>query len=278
MRRTAGLDPRTRRRLAAAALTSAGQKQGRGSFAQPTIELGWRQRRLNRNDGGAVRLIVDGTLTVDGTIAADGVSGPQATSSGSGGSLWITAGQFAGSGNIHADGGLSAIWPSQDGHGGGGRIALYYTTSSYSGSVTAYGGTSYPGYYNGGGAGSVHLAPAGVPSTTIYDNGGHTQSAATEIHGATNYENLVVRGQAWLIHPSQSVDGLRVSVSGDATIESAGRIDVSGLGYPGGQGPGAGGTNGSYYEPGGGYGGRGADFGGARGGTTGPRLVRAADH
>ncbi len=53
------------------------------------------------------------------------MSGPQATSSGSGGSLWITAGQFAGSGTIHANGGLSAYWPGENGDGGGGRIAIY---------------------------------------------------------------------------------------------------------------------------------------------------------
>ncbi len=77
-------------------------------------------------------------------------------------------------------------------------------------------------------------------------------------------------------HSPGSTTGLQLTVLEDVTLAAAlpdnqyaeGRIDVSGLGYPGGQGPGAGGTNGSYYEPGGGYGGRGADFGGARGGTT----------
>jgi len=45
--------------------------------------------------GGAIKLIVSGTLTVNGTLSADGadgVDGGYAAGGGSGGSIWITGG------------------------------------------------------------------------------------------------------------------------------------------------------------------------------------------
>ncbi len=51
--------------------------------------------------GGAIRLLVAGTLTVNGTISADGAPAPgYGSGGGSGGSIWITAGALSGSGAI----------------------------------------------------------------------------------------------------------------------------------------------------------------------------------
>lgn len=84
--------------------------------------------------GGAIKIVTDNTITVDGVISADG--GVTA----SGGSIYITVGSLAGSGTIHANGG-GFYWQGQYiGMGGGGRVAVYYATSTFSGGTFAKGG------------------------------------------------------------------------------------------------------------------------------------------
>src|SRR5271163_2794144 len=90
--------------------------------------------------GGAVRLIVSGTLTDNGIISANGTNlvGYQG-GGGSGGSVYVTATTLAGSGIFSATGGTGG-----EAAGGGGRIAVYYNAmaSTYTGfsSSTAAGG------------------------------------------------------------------------------------------------------------------------------------------
>jgi hypothetical protein len=73
--------------------------------------------------GGAIRVIVTGTLTNHGTITADGGG---STGGGAGGSLYVTTGTLAGGGTFTADG-ARAFHAA----GGGGRIAIYYSTSTF---------------------------------------------------------------------------------------------------------------------------------------------------
>lgn len=80
--------------------------------------------------GGAIRLNVTGTITINGVLSANGLAGGEYyAGGGSGGSIYATANEIAGSGLISARGG--------DGHnlgaggGGGGRVALQYTTYNY---------------------------------------------------------------------------------------------------------------------------------------------------
>ena len=82
--------------------------------------------------GGAVRLDVGGSCTVNGTINADGLGGSVAA--GAGGSVYITAGTFGGSGAISVDGPYGGH--GDTGGGGGGRIAVVLTSGSTFGSVT----------------------------------------------------------------------------------------------------------------------------------------------
>ena len=85
--------------------------------------------------GGAVKLVVSGTLTVNGTISANS-SFTWAQSSGSGGSIWIDCGALAGTSTITANSYNTGTYGS-----GGGRIAIYYHTPS------TFSGLPAPGLY-----------------------------------------------------------------------------------------------------------------------------------
>ncbi len=90
--------------------------------------------------GGAIRLIVGGTLTLDdGRLSANGSAGLQDDSGGgAGGSIWVTASAITGSGSITADGGAGELF--NGGGGGGGRIAIYSLANAFTGSVSVAGG------------------------------------------------------------------------------------------------------------------------------------------
>ncbi len=114
-----------------------------GSLTQPT-SLGSGGGSVGKEGGGAIKLDVGGTLTVSGTIVADGGGSVQYTP-GAGGSIWLLAGTFAGGGTISAQGGVATF--GDHGSGGGGRVAVTYTTSLFTGTISVAGGTNpnYPG-------------------------------------------------------------------------------------------------------------------------------------
>ncbi|MCA9290715.1 MAG: hypothetical protein KDA25_06280, partial [Phycisphaerales bacterium] len=113
--------------------------------------------------GGAIRLIVGGTLTVDGTITAGGAA--LSSTAGAGGSIWIDAATVAGTGIMRANGanGQNGSW----GGGGGGRIAVIANTLTFDGDLTACGGSGARG-----GAGTIYRNIGGV-RTVIVDNCGN---------------------------------------------------------------------------------------------------------
>jgi hypothetical protein len=91
--------------------------------------------------GGAIRLVVSDTFTNNGKISANG------DETSSGGSIYVTAKNIAGNGNFFSDGGHLHGGDMFFGSGGGGRIALYYKTSSFSGTMEVKGGCgSYDGW------------------------------------------------------------------------------------------------------------------------------------
>ncbi|MBO7721521.1 MAG: hypothetical protein J6T01_03850 [Kiritimatiellae bacterium] len=114
--------------------------------------------------GGALRLVVGGVLTLDGTLTAKpGVKnrsgGVSTRACGSGGSVWVTAASIAGGGLISADG----AGGSSFGSSAGGRVSVQLTGhaalfSSFSGSVTAYGG--YYSNNNYGLPGTIYIEDA----------------------------------------------------------------------------------------------------------------------
>jgi len=93
--------------------------------------------------GGLFHLTVRGTAQVDGAISMNGGSptGSQGTG-GSGGAVNIHCRALRGSGGIAANGGKGASQTSYAGPGGGGRIAIYASsTNAFTGTITAAAGS-----------------------------------------------------------------------------------------------------------------------------------------
>ncbi len=237
-----------------------------GSYAEPT-DLGSGggasfSGGLGTPGGGAIRLSVSGVLTLSGSITANGTPvscGNTQTQggSGSGGSVWITAGSIVGNGTISAAGGGGCA------AGGGGRVAVYSSSSApLTANITANGG-----YGNGiGGPGTVYRSLAGQNATLIYDNINSNIVGTNQLVQAIDTPlgvDVIIRNGARFTHPAGHAPGLVFNVRGDLTIGDGGSIDVNGRGFPAGQGPGAG-TNGTQQT----LGGAGGGYGGS-GGTNG---------
>ena len=73
--------------------------------------------------GGAVKLVVTGTTTLEGSIQMNGNT--YSTYGAAGGSIWLTTNSLTGSGTFQANGGGTTY------RGGGGRIAVYYNTETF---------------------------------------------------------------------------------------------------------------------------------------------------
>ena len=87
--------------------------------------------------GGALILHIAESVVVDGVIDCSGQDG--SGSGGSGGSIFIeSSGSFSGDGEIKVNGGLAS--GTSSGGGGGGRIAVWSSTSAYLGSYSGKGG------------------------------------------------------------------------------------------------------------------------------------------
>ena len=137
----------------------------------------------SQSGGGAAQLRVSGTCTVDGTISANAVN---ATKTGSGGSVFITAGSLAGSGAITAD----SYGFGGGGAGGGGRIAVVLTNGTDFGSVSFDANGGAGGGYNAAG-GTIYLKqPAQTRGTLIVDN--HTLATTSRTLITTNVTDAVV--------------------------------------------------------------------------------------
>src|SRR5690554_4090795 len=76
--------------------------------------------------GGRSFKLTAASMQIDGKILANGMANNY--SGGSGGSIWLSAGDLAGSGDINADGASGKSY-SYSGGGSGGRVAVYYAQS-----------------------------------------------------------------------------------------------------------------------------------------------------
>lgn len=198
-----------------------------GSLTRPT-ELGAGSGNLRPvSGGGAICLVVVGSLTVDGLIDANGADTSVAGfSSGPGGSVWITAGQLLGGGSIEANAnGLvcrGSTASSDYNVSGGGRVAVWLTGDGadftrFSGKTTAYGAFLSGSVTEAAGPGTVYLktaAQAEDEGTLIVDNGGAQARTFTDIGGSvtdTAVGRVLVSEDSML----RLVDGGVLSVSGD---------------------------------------------------------------
>lgn len=110
------------------------------------------------------KMVHDGQITVNGKDAVknSGYGG------GSGGSIFIEAGTFDGSGVIQVNGGAGGN--NGGGGGSGGRIAVHYNSSFFSGTISAYGGSSS---IETGAAGTIYKKSlrAGFSILEVYNQG-----------------------------------------------------------------------------------------------------------
>jgi hypothetical protein len=204
---------------------------GDGAIWLPTYDYGPNAG----SGGGVVRIQASGTVTVNGTVSANGGNGIHyAAGGGSGGSIYISCSTFDGSGGtIRANGGSPpADATLYSGAGGGGRIAVTYTTAS--GTCPRFSAAPGRGWANapdtgngwddmwshGAGMGTVYLSDAALLASPLVNC------------FATNY--LVLGVSSWsptsLIVSNCTVsfagNGFKLSVQNDLTIGTNGSLGI----------------------------------------------------
>jgi hypothetical protein len=279
--------------------TSAGSGGGNGYGISTNNQGGY--------GGGALQMTVSGVLTLNGQITANGTGGiGQSSGGGAGGAIYLTVGTLTGAGLLAANGGPGDL--PYGGGGGGGRIAVVYSkTNQFAGTMSARGGAGA----TYGGAGTIYLSiTQGRLGGTqlILDNGGvrgtntplsltsdgfdltigggavavpASGSLPTQVGYGLNLRNLLISSNGWLSQGfTDSKANLKLSLSGSATIQAGGGIDLVGKGYT--TGPGAGGLSllqtYGYIGGGGGYGGSGGSgVANASGGAAYGSVVQPVD-
>ena len=223
---------------------------------------------------------ISGTLTINGTLSADGDdpgwdgSGDHG-GGGAGGSVNLTVGTIAGSGSVHANGGIycsTCVNGGGSGLGGGGMVAVSYTSTSFKGSLHALPGynpairygTEYDYPFDApGGAGTVFTIqravkgkpapkwPAGVltldgrPLSYPTDDGtplpvswNNPKRALILANGGVCYGTTLNYGSITLKNGSRLTTAFgthNLSLTAPAiTVDKKSRIDLSDRGYSGG--------------------------------------------
>lgn len=153
------------------------------------------------NLGGGALFIKTTSFNLDGLIKVDGQSAKEGTTAGggSGGSVLITTGSFSGAGVIQSNGGDGGS--SGGGGGSGGRIAIHSASYLFTGSVTAYGGSS-----------PVEAGAAG----TIYKKDNTTGKAILEVYNLgrqpASEQNASYSARTWLTNSSLKQNPNRLDV------------------------------------------------------------------
>lgn len=123
------------------------------------------------NGGGVVHIIAREKMIHDGQITVNGKDAVKNSDygGGSGGSVFIEAGSFDGSGVIQVNGGAGG--DNGGGGGSGGRVAIHFNSSFFSGTIAAFGGNS-----------SIETGAAG----TIYKKNEQTGFSTLEVYNQGN--------------------------------------------------------------------------------------------
>jgi len=186
-----------------------------GSLSSPT-NIG--SGGSNDGDGGgAVRITAAGTTTIDGAIVADGSPGTS-YDSGSGGSVFITTANLAGSGTVSANGGVKST--STHGAGGGGRVAVVLTSGSTFGSVAitadrGAGANNYGGAAGYSAAGTVYTkTPSQTYGKVKVDNSGKGLWAG----GALTPGTRIPDGATWQVDQVELVNGGGLWIDSSSTL------------------------------------------------------------
>lgn len=188
--------------------------------------------------GGAIKLLVSGTLSIAGSINANGgngsASGDGNTGGGAGGSIWVMANAITGAGSMSANGGTGGYLDATyyGGGGSGGCVAVYYVDSSATtfnmANVTATKGAGK----SDGGKGSVAIIK--VPSLsspessssrelTVYkDFYLHTESTTHNLASVTVGVAAVGTGATMTL-----AGGVTLSLSNSFTVTASSNVYVS---------------------------------------------------
>ncbi|MDP3014259.1 MAG: hypothetical protein Q8M92_08470, partial [Candidatus Subteraquimicrobiales bacterium] len=233
-----------------------GASYGGGSLAYGSIsspdDLGSGGNAGNApgSGGGLIRLNISGTLTNNGAINVNGNLGGggictywdewgycssfvPAGAGGSGGTVYVSVGTFAGSGSITVNGGNTG---ASDGYGqtnggSGGRIAVYSTARTYSGTITANGGIG------NGGAGTVYQKQGAYAANRdeqsgdlTLDNNSVSGAATPAMTTALTLANLTIQKNANLSIPSgRTVTSTNLTIQwiGVASVASGGALTTT---------------------------------------------------
>lgn len=144
--------------------------------------------------GGAIRIDVAETLLLDGKISANAYD--LNVNGASGGSVYITAHILQGTGSITAKGGNSRAPYTFKGAGGGGRVAVYYDESTFTGLVTAEEGNRYAG-------GAIQQWYYAQPGTVVFEDLG--SSATFSPSEEPGYQNDSISSG---VDPNKGVAGV----------------------------------------------------------------------
>ena len=162
--------------------------------------------------GGAIIIDIAGVLTLDGFISANGKNGAPhspywpVSGGGSGGSIYITTNNLAGSGLIIADGG-----ESEYGSGGGGRIAIYYDSNDFTGFIRAFG-------KSGGGAGTVFIKSSAQEYGDIIIDNNNSEGVTELLEDCYTFANLKVLNSVHLYLP-ESLTAANIEVKNNSVLE-----------------------------------------------------------
>lgn len=193
--------------------------------------------------GGAIQLNVTGTTTISGSISANG-SGTNSgglcwvPGGGSGGSVYLTTGVLTGSGTVSVNGGDVNFVAG----GGGGRIAVYYSTDNSSVSYQSYGGTYNRSYVAG--AGTIYKKAASESYGDVTVDNNNLNGTAWNTFGLTSLatttlalDSLTVKNSAYLFFTntvSATATAVTVSGNGALDIRSGTTLNSSSQNYAGG--------------------------------------------
>ncbi|MCC6235104.1 MAG: hypothetical protein IT580_20845, partial [Verrucomicrobiales bacterium] len=212
-----------------------------GSIFEPQTAGSGGGRTLSFGDGGAgggaLKLIVQGTLRNDGHIDAEGAPGEAYAGGGAGGSLWIVAPRLTGGGAFSVVGGSGSALGG--GGGGGGRLALEYDQDTFTGVFLIHGGDAGESSQFGG-AGTFHRkVRSAARGLVLIDNAGRT-NGVTEVDREFDLDaDLRLRGGAILATRFETRPST-FRLRGTVTVETHSALSASGRGYPENQGPGSG--------------------------------------